>query len=105
LDFLPKKFEDIARDKQEAITLLQQRIKALSRRRMFMTTPRISTPTPAASGATLARSITSVTSSLRTQPVAEKYLQLQCITSVQVKAINWLLSEHQLVGLWHYKPY
>jgi len=72
LDFLPKKFEDIARDKQEAITLLQQRIKALSRRRMFMTTPRISTPTPAASGATLARSITSVTSSLRTQPVAEK---------------------------------
>jgi len=72
LDFLPKKFEDIARDKQEAITLLQQRIKALSRRRMFMTTPRISTPTSATSGATLARSITNVTSSLRTQPVAEK---------------------------------
>ena len=72
LDFLPKKFEDIARDKQEAITLLQQRIKALSRRRMFMTTPRVSTPAPATSGATLARSITNVTSSLRTQPVAEK---------------------------------
>ena len=50
LDFLPKKFEDIARDKQEAITLLQQRIKALSRRRMFMTTPRMSTSTPATSG-------------------------------------------------------
>lgn len=72
LDFLPKKFEDIARDKQEAITLLQQRIKALSRRRMFMTTPRVSAPAPATSGAALARSITNVTSSLRTQPVAEK---------------------------------
>ncbi|MDD2342704.1 MAG: chemotaxis response regulator protein-glutamate methylesterase [Tolumonas sp.] len=72
LDFLPKKFEDIARDKQEAITLLQQRIKALSRRRMFMTTPRVATPTPTNTGSTLARSITSVTSSLRTQPVAEK---------------------------------
>ena len=72
LDFLPKKFEDIARDKQEAITLLQQRIKALSRRRMFMTTPRVATPTPTNTGSSLARSITSVTSSLRTQPVAEK---------------------------------
>ncbi|WP_316674469.1 chemotaxis response regulator protein-glutamate methylesterase [uncultured Tolumonas sp.] len=72
LDFLPKKFEDIARDKQEAITLLQQRIKALSRRRMFMTTPRVVTPTPTNTGSSLARSITSVTSSLRTQPVAEK---------------------------------
>ncbi len=72
LDFLPKKFEDIARDKQEAITLLQQRIKALSRRRMFMTTPRVATPTLTNTGSSLARSITSVTSSLRTQPVAEK---------------------------------
>lgn len=34
LDFLPKKFEDIARERTEAITLLQQRVKALARRRM-----------------------------------------------------------------------
>jgi two-component system chemotaxis response regulator CheB len=33
-DFLPKKFEDIARDKQEAITLLQQRIQMIARRRV-----------------------------------------------------------------------
>ena len=33
-DFLPKKFEDIARDKQEAISLLQQRIEAISSRRV-----------------------------------------------------------------------
>jgi len=40
LDFLPKKFEDIARDKEEAIKLLQQRVKAIARRRLFMSTPR-----------------------------------------------------------------
>lgn len=33
-DFLPKKFEDIARNKDEAITLLQQRIKAIAYRRV-----------------------------------------------------------------------
>lgn len=32
-DFLPKKFEDIARDKADAIDLLRQRIKAVARRR------------------------------------------------------------------------
>lgn len=40
LDFLPKKFEDIARDKEEAIKLLQQRVKAIARRRLFMSTAR-----------------------------------------------------------------
>ncbi len=39
LDFLPKKFEDIARDKDEAIRTLQQRVKAISRRRVF--SPRV----------------------------------------------------------------
>ena len=33
-DFLPKKFEDIARDKQEAIVLLQQRIEMIASRRV-----------------------------------------------------------------------
>ncbi|MDT3319327.1 chemotaxis response regulator protein-glutamate methylesterase [Shewanella sp. SP1S2-4] len=35
LDFLPKRFEDIATNKDDAILLLQQRVKALGRRRMF----------------------------------------------------------------------
>ncbi|QWL04791.1 response regulator, partial [Shewanella indica] len=35
LDFLPKRFEDIATNKDEAIRLLQQRVKALGRRRIF----------------------------------------------------------------------
>jgi len=33
-DFLPKKFEDIARDKADAIDLLRQRIKAVAKRRL-----------------------------------------------------------------------
>ncbi len=47
LDFLPKKFEDIARDKEEAIKLLQQRVKAIARRHSFMA-PRAAAvaPTP-----------------------------------------------------------
>ena len=34
LDFLPKKFEDIARDKEEATRLLQQKVKEIGRRRV-----------------------------------------------------------------------
>ena len=33
VDFLPKKFEDIARDKQEAGELLRERVRAVARRR------------------------------------------------------------------------
>lgn len=36
LDFLPKKFEDIARDKEEAVNLLQQRVKAIARKRFML---------------------------------------------------------------------
>lgn len=41
LDFLPKKFEDIAKDKKEGTKLLQERVRALGNRRAFMrrTTP------------------------------------------------------------------
>lgn len=36
LDFLPKKFEDIARNRKEAIDLLQSRVKALGRRKSYI---------------------------------------------------------------------
>lgn len=36
LDFIPKKFEDIAKNRDEAIKLLQQRVKAIARRRFLM---------------------------------------------------------------------
>jgi len=41
-DFLPKKFEDIARDKDEAIKLLQQRIQAIASRRVLRVSTTIS---------------------------------------------------------------
>ncbi len=49
VDFLPKKFEDIARDKSEAIELLRQRIKAVARRRLYVkaATPTAAVPSPA----------------------------------------------------------
>lgn len=44
LDFLPKRFEDIATNKDDAILLLQQRIKALGRRRLYRPMARARTP-------------------------------------------------------------
>ncbi len=58
VDFLPKKFEDIARDKGEAIELLRQRIKAVARRRLFARPAASVVPAPApavAKPATIAR--------------------------------------------------
>ncbi|MDR6983968.1 two-component system chemotaxis response regulator CheB [Rheinheimera pacifica] len=54
VDFLPKKFEDIARDKDEAGQLLRDRVKAVARKRTlgrqtFSSTPLASRPAPAAS--------------------------------------------------------
>lgn len=45
VDFLPKKFEDIARDKSEAIDLLRQRVKAVAKRRLYV---KSTTTTPSA---------------------------------------------------------
>ncbi len=47
LDFLPKRFEDIATNKDEAIRLLQQRIKTIGRRRVYrpITRPVVTKPT------------------------------------------------------------
>ena len=44
LDFLPKRFEDIASNKDDAIKLLQQRIKALGRRRLYKPIQRTISP-------------------------------------------------------------
>ena len=45
LDFLPKKFEDIAKDKKEGTKLLQERVRALGRKSgMMMRRPSISKP-------------------------------------------------------------
>ncbi|MDO6705172.1 chemotaxis response regulator protein-glutamate methylesterase [Photobacterium sp. 1_MG-2023] len=48
LDFLPKKFEDIARNKDEAVALLQKRVGELARKRLFMRAPARPASTPVA---------------------------------------------------------
>ncbi len=57
LDFLPKKFEDIARNRDEAVALLQQRVLQIASKRSVL---RRAAPVPSA------RTDTSTTSSLRT---------------------------------------
>lgn len=46
LDFLPKKFEDIAKNRKDGTQLLQDRVCALAQRAGFMTRQRASTATP-----------------------------------------------------------
>ncbi|MDV6328660.1 chemotaxis response regulator protein-glutamate methylesterase [Idiomarina sp. PL1-037] len=47
-DFLPKKFEDIARNRDEAVKTLQDRVIAIARQPVSRTTSRPSTPAPVA---------------------------------------------------------
>lgn len=75
LDFLPKKFEDIARNRDEAVALLQQRVIQIAARRTFMRRPAVA-PRPvataaaaAATTATTARA-TTASSALRSAPSA-----------------------------------
>ncbi|MGI3000824.1 protein-glutamate methylesterase/protein-glutamine glutaminase [Vibrio alginolyticus] len=74
LDFLPKKFEDIARNREEAVSLLQQRVIQIALKRAFMRRP-IARPT--ASTSTTTRSLGSRTASpvtpTPTRPAATKY--------------------------------
>ena len=46
LDYLPKKFEDIARNKDEAIMLLQHRVEELSRKRLLLRRPLLNSIKP-----------------------------------------------------------
>ncbi|MDW2167597.1 response regulator, partial [Vibrio sp. 2099] len=50
LDFLPKKFEDIARNRDEAVSLLQQRVIQIASKRAFMRRP-VARPAAATSAA------------------------------------------------------
>ncbi|MBL4830811.1 MAG: chemotaxis response regulator protein-glutamate methylesterase [Aliivibrio sp.] len=57
LDFLPKKFEDIARNRDEAVLLLQKRVKEIARKKMSMRAPsRTPTPISTAPTSSLSRS-------------------------------------------------
>ncbi|CAM4224659.1 protein-glutamate methylesterase/protein-glutamine glutaminase [Vibrio agarivorans] len=75
VDFLPKKFEDIARNRDEAVSLLQQRVMQIASRRAFMRQPVVPKPATAPQSArptTLTRSSTSTAPAQRT-PVAQRF--------------------------------
>lgn len=58
LDFLPKKFEDIARNRDEAVSLLQQRVNEIARKRAFMRRPaQVTRPATTATTTTAAPSL------------------------------------------------
>ena len=52
LDFLPKRFEDIAKDKEEAKKLLCERVRSLARKPVSRTKPQATARTTAAPAAT-----------------------------------------------------
>ncbi|GHA39172.1 chemotaxis response regulator protein-glutamate methylesterase [Photobacterium aphoticum] len=66
LDFLPKKFEDIARNRDEATSLLQQRVAEIARKRIFMRRPLRSASPVASSPASSATSTLSTLSARAT---------------------------------------
>jgi len=67
LDFLPKKFEDIARNRDEAVTLLQQRVIQIASKRAMM---RRSMPKPATTAKPSSQTATA-RSSLRPTPASK----------------------------------
>ncbi|MCG9697131.1 chemotaxis response regulator protein-glutamate methylesterase [Shewanella sp. Isolate11] len=82
LDFLPKRFEDIATNKDAAILLLQQRVKALGRRRLFRAAiPRVkpTTTTPVKAAASPER--TTASSSVPKRASGKRYKLLLIGTS------------------------
>ncbi|MGR5360785.1 protein-glutamate methylesterase/protein-glutamine glutaminase [Vibrio mediterranei] len=69
LDFIPKKFEDIARNKDEAVNLLQQRVQQIaSRRALLRRTPirPISRPAGTVTSRTAASRVEPATSAVKT---------------------------------------
>ncbi|WP_434928749.1 protein-glutamate methylesterase/protein-glutamine glutaminase [Shewanella sp. HL-SH2] len=83
LDFLPKRFEDIATNKDDAILLLQQRIKALGRRRVFRPVSRISPSAPTAyrSSSSLTGSLSSSNTNLNSANAASSLTSRRSLSS------------------------
>ncbi|WP_336934694.1 protein-glutamate methylesterase/protein-glutamine glutaminase [Vibrio cholerae] len=70
LDFLPKKFEDIARNRDEAVTLLQQRVLSIASKKMFLRRP--AAPRPALTTSIAASSSLSQERAAATSPLGNR---------------------------------
>ena len=91
LDFLPKKFEDIARNRDEAVSLLQKRVTELARKRVFMRRPVRSAATVRDSARESAREPVRPLASRNTlgsQNLASPQGHLHKNTAVQATALN-----------------
>ncbi|ARC91630.1 chemotaxis response regulator protein-glutamate methylesterase [Vibrio coralliilyticus] len=69
LDFLPKKFEDIARNRDDAVSLLQQRVIQISSRRTFMRRP-AAKPAPTATPTARQPAMSTAPTQRTTRPAA-----------------------------------
>ncbi|MGF1762838.1 protein-glutamate methylesterase/protein-glutamine glutaminase [Aliivibrio kagoshimensis] len=69
LDFLPKKFEDIARNRDEAVSLLQKRVKEIARKKSSM---RMATRTPVSSATATSTTLSRTTPERTSSPVVSK---------------------------------
>jgi len=98
-NFLPKKFEDIAKDKAEAVNLLQQNIKAISRRRgtsrivrpqaTAPTAPVRATTTPTRQPLRTASQIANVSTSSTTNEKQDKNVAIESqVTSRSVSRVS-----------------
>ncbi|MFM2485118.1 protein-glutamate methylesterase/protein-glutamine glutaminase [Celerinatantimonas yamalensis] len=87
LDFIPKNFEDIARNREEAISLLQQRVKAIARHRFLMRRPSSSASSPFSSRISTAPSTHThrTESTVHRPPSREPVVAERSITPVVVK--------------------
>ncbi|EOW0283042.1 TPA: chemotaxis response regulator protein-glutamate methylesterase [Vibrio cholerae] len=72
LDFLPKKFEDIARNRDEAVTLLQQRVLSIASKKMFLRRPAAPRPAPTTSISIAASSPLSQERAAATSPLGNR---------------------------------
>ncbi|KKD01144.1 protein-glutamate methylesterase/protein-glutamine glutaminase [Photobacterium halotolerans] len=98
LDFLPKKFEDIARNKDEAISLLQKRVAELARKRVFMRAPvRPSSPVaPSPAERPLTSSRTAVSSGSAATTTLSRPAPAQVLPAARFKATG---KQYQLMAI------
>lgn len=69
LDFLPKKFEDIARNRDDAVQVLQQRVREIARKRVARSSPPAPvTPRPSLSSRTTTAPAPGATAAPRARP-------------------------------------
>ncbi|QFI36684.1 chemotaxis response regulator protein-glutamate methylesterase [Moritella marina ATCC 15381] len=92
-NFLPKKFEDIAKDKAEAVKLLQQNIKEISKRRSVLRTPRSMNTTSTTTNAALIRNTAPTVSSTRNNTIDNSTANKSVITQ---SAANYSATDNRI---------